>query len=320
MRSTIKDIADLAKVSRSTVSRALADDDRISQKTKEKIQKIAKKLKYQPNIMARALTSKRKGILGVVLPKETMELFTSQFFIEVMQGISKTAKENNYYIMFDFCKSEKEEAASTKRFVESALVDGVCLLSSRDKDKSIKFLKEKKFPFVVVGEPFEKDNVLWVDNNNLEATYNISSKFKGEEELTFIGGNKRQIVTKNRLGGFEKACEEFNIKEEILIGKSFSVEEGYKLAKKIKIKEKTKKIIISDDQLLKGVLNYFEEKDISNFEIVSFNKFQLAEKWQNKVKTIDIKAKELGSKAIKLLLYGIENNVFEKKEMVNIEF
>lgn len=320
MRATIKDIANLAGVSGSTVSRALADDSRISDKTKEKVQKIAKELNYKPNIMARGLVSKRKGILGVVLPKATMELFTSQFFIEIMQGISKRAKENNYYIMFDFCKSDKEEFVSTKKFVESGLVDGVCLLSSRDEDQSLEFLKRKKFPFVVIGEPMEKQDTLWVDNNNLEATYNIVKKYKNEKELIFVGGSKHLIVTKNRVNGFKKACKEFHIKGEIILGNNFSVEEGYRLAKKIKIKEKLEKIIISDDQLLKGVLEYFEEEHMSNVEIISFNKCDVKEVWKKKVRTIDIKASKLGSKAIELLLYGIEKNINEKNEMINIEF
>ncbi|MFK4786040.1 LacI family DNA-binding transcriptional regulator [Fusobacterium sp. MFO224] len=320
MRATIKDIANLAGVSGSTVSRALSDDSRISKKTKEKIQKIAKELNYKPNIMARGLVSKRKGILGVVLPKATMELFTSQFFIEIMQGISKRAKENNYYIMFDFCKSDREEFMSTKKFVESGLVDGICLLSSRDKDESLEFLKDKNFPFVVIGEPLEKTNTLWVDNNNLEATYNLVKEYKKEKNLIFIGGNKHLTVTKNRVDGFKKACLEFEIDGKILLGRKFSMDEGYRLAGDIEMNEKLEKIIISDDQLLMGVLDYFEENKIFNVEIVSFNRCNVKELWKNKVRTIDIQPSKLGSEAINLLLYGINNNINEKNKMINIEF
>jgi len=319
MRATIKDIANLARVSGSTVSRALSDDSRISQKTKDKIKKIAIELNYKPNIMARGLVSKKKGILGVVLPKETMELFTSQFFIEIMQGISTVAKKSDYYIMFDFCKSDTEEFVSTKKFLESGLVDGICLLSSRDEDRSLEFLKEKQFPFVIIGEPIDKNNTLWVDNNNLEATYNIVSKYKEDKSLVFIGGNKHLIVTKNRVSGFKKACKHFNIEGKVTLGENFSIEEGYNLAKKLKFKTGLKKLIVSDDQLLKGVLDYLEEKKIYNIEIISFNKCVIKEIWENKVKTIDIKASELGSKAIELLLYGIKNNITEKNDVVNIE-
>ncbi|MFA6708552.1 MAG: LacI family DNA-binding transcriptional regulator [Fusobacterium sp.] len=319
MRATIKDIANLARVSGSTVSRALSDDSRISQKTKDKIKKIAIELNYKPNIMARGLVSKKKGILGVVLPKETMELFTSQFFIEIMQGISTVAKKSDYYIMFDFCKSDTEEFVSTKKFLESGLVDGICLLSSRDEDRSLEFLKEKQFPFVIIGEPIDKNNTLWVDNNNLEATYNIVSKYKEDKSLVFIGGNKHLIVTKNRVSGFKKACKHFNIEGKVILGENFSIEEGYNLAKKLKFKTGLKKLIVSDDQLLKGVLDYLEEKKIYNIEIISFNKCVIKEIWENKVKTIDIKASELGSKAIELLLYGIKNNITEKNDVVNIE-
>lgn len=319
MRATIKDIANLARVSGSTVSRALSDDSRISQKTKDKIKKIAIELNYKPNIMARGLVSKKKGILGVVLPKETMELFTSQFFIEVMQGISTVAKKSDYYIMFDFCKSDTEEFVSTKKFLESGLVDGICLLSSRDEDRSLEFLKEKQFPFVIIGEPIDKNNTLWVDNNNLEATYNIVSKYKEDKSLVFIGGNKHLIVTKNRVSGFKKACKHFNIEGKVILGENFSIEEGYNLAKKLKFSTGLKKLIVSDDQLLKGVLDYLEEKKIYNIEIISFNKCVIKEMWENKVKTIDIKASELGRKAIELLLYGIKNSITEKNDVVNIE-
>ena len=70
-----------------------------------------------------------------------------------MKGISIYAQKENYYIMYAFKQEEKNDKEWFKKFIDSNLVDGICLLNSKEEDDSIKYLKEREFPFVVIGRP-----------------------------------------------------------------------------------------------------------------------------------------------------------------------
>jgi len=89
---TIKDIAKSLGVSYSTVSRALNNKPGVSNKTRERIIKQAKKMGYQPNDMARGLVKKQSKTIGVIIPD-----IANSFFGEVTQGIMDTANKNGSF-------------------------------------------------------------------------------------------------------------------------------------------------------------------------------------------------------------------------------
>lgn len=322
MKVTIKEIAIDAGVSVSTVSRVISDSSKISESTKERVREAIKRLNYKPNIMARGLVKKKTAVLGVIMPEEAIKLFSSPFFIEVMQGISLKAKEKNYYIMYDFCKNEKEEYESTKKLLESGFVDGICLMSTRKEDKSIEYLKKMEFPFVVIGEPEKKDSTLWVDNNNSKAAYEAVKKVMSKEpknsKIAFIGADEKLTMTINRMKGFQLSAKELGLTSEVYLGNEFSREEGYRLAKEIFKTENQKNFIILEDNLLKGFLQYLEEKTVFDVNIASFNKTNLKDIWREKVFLIDIKPEKLGDAAVSILVDSIEGKLETASRVIDI--
>src|SRR5665647_1224783 len=87
MAVTIKEVAKLANVSHSTVSRVIADNPRISDATKQKVYKAMKEMDYHPNAIARSLVSKTTKTIGLILPNNDEDLFVNPFFIQIMRGI-----------------------------------------------------------------------------------------------------------------------------------------------------------------------------------------------------------------------------------------
>src|SRR5690554_503435 len=92
---TMKDIAQEAGVSKSTVSRALGDDPRVNEKTKRKIRTIANKLNYQPHKAAQALANKNTNIIGIFFPRSPRSV-ADPFFLEFLEGIGEIASANGY--------------------------------------------------------------------------------------------------------------------------------------------------------------------------------------------------------------------------------
>ena len=93
--------------------------------------------------------------------------------MQAMKGISVYAQKRGYYIMYAFSENEEKELEFIKHYVRSKLVDGTILLTSRQNDKCISYLKTTKHPFVLIGRPEDAEGTLWVDNDNFQAMYNV---------------------------------------------------------------------------------------------------------------------------------------------------
>ncbi len=192
MKVTIKDVAKEAKVSPSTVSRVLSDNPRISDETKEKVYKVIEKLKYKPNAIARGLVNNKTRILGVVLPEEAENSLSNPFFIQAMKGISSYAEKREYYITYAFSSNKESEKKHIKDLTTSGLIEGLLILRPKENDENIKYLKDINFPFVIMGRLKDTEDVLWVDNDNFQAMYNIVNKLidKGHTKIALIGAKR----------------------------------------------------------------------------------------------------------------------------------
>lgn len=313
MKVTIKEVAKEANVSPSTVSRVISNSSQISEETKEKVREAIKKLKYKPNAIARSLANKKSRILGVVLPNEAQDLITNSFFIQAMKGMSAYAQNKKYYITYAFSENQKIELEYINDFITSNLVDGICLLRARTEDKSIKYLKEADFPFVVIGRPEESEDMLWVDNDNFQATYNLVNELikKGHKDIAFLGAKKEWNVTKDRFKGFKVACEINGISiqdKNVMMMNEFTEQEGRDGTIKLLEKFNPTAIIVEDDVLAFGTLKVLNVRNIKNIEVVGFNNNPLAEFQNPPLSSIDINAAELGYYAAKILIDFLENN------------
>lgn len=321
MKITIKEVAQRANVSPSTVSRVISNSSQISEKTKEKVREVIKELNYRPNAIARSLANKKSRIIGVVIPNEAEDLLMNPFFIQAMRGMSSYAQRKKYYITYAFSDNEGNESNYLKDFINSNLIAGVCLLRVKTKDTSIEYLKSTNTPFVVIGRPEDADEMLWVDNDNFKATYNIVNKLikNGHRDIAFIGAKEDLIVTKDRLNGFKVACQINGIQineNNIVMVNEFNQEEGVKGTISLLENSNVTAIILEDDLLAFGTLKVLEEKGINNISVVGFNNTQLAEYQNPPLSSIDINAFELGYYAAKLLIECLESDIIQTNHYI----
>lgn len=141
---TIYDIAELAGVNPSTVSRALSKPGRISAKTEKLIQDAARTLNYRVNPMARALPTGRTSTIGLMIAD-----ITNPMFFEVVRGAERAAAMEGYtLILAESQESESREAAAVDRVAPS--VDGLILVTTRLEDEQIRDIATSK-PLVVIN-------------------------------------------------------------------------------------------------------------------------------------------------------------------------
>lgn len=310
MSVTIKDVAREAKVATSTVSRVLSGKGRISESTKERVSEAIKKLNYTPNVIARGLAKSRTRILAVVLPEGADKFFSNPFYTQAMKGISLCSQEENYFIMYAFIDSNDE--GWLKKFTESNLVDGLILFNAKENDDNIKYLKEIKFPFVIIGHSNDLEDILWVDNDNFSAMYNLTRKLieLNHDNIAFVGAQRDLKFTNERLKGYIEGLISKNREVDyslIYECNDFTEMEGRKIAEKMLEDNIIPSAILATDDLLAfGVQNYFYSKNIFDISIVGFNNTLLAQYQEIPLSSVDINSEKLGYYASKVLIDNLE--------------
>ncbi|MBU0935896.1 MAG: LacI family transcriptional regulator [Spirochaetes bacterium] len=311
MATTIKDVAKLAQVSPSTVSRVLHDNSRISNTTKERVMQAMHSLNYHPNAIARSLAKSNTKTLGLILPNDELELFQNSFFIQAMRGISIYAKLHGYKLMYNFSIDEQEEIEYLENYIHDNWVEGVILFTSRQDDKCINYLHKRAFPFTVIGRPSSPETGFWVDNDNFQAMYSVTEYLieKNCSSIAFLGGLRELDVTLNRLSGYKQAIKSHGLElQENLICTTtrFSEEEAYEQISELLNNNTVDAIAATDDILAFGAIRAMQDFNQTLLPIIGFNNTVRGQYQTPALSSVEINPTELGYKACKLLIDSLE--------------
>jgi len=146
VKVTVNDVAELAGVSPSTVSRVISNNPKISQETRDKVQKCMEELGYYPNAIARSLARSMTGTIGVIMPTRKEDLFLNPFFPEALRGIVKGASAEGYDLLLSTNTEKSGELTVIKNFIRGSKVDGIILMSSKGQRRVRGLPEERGFP------------------------------------------------------------------------------------------------------------------------------------------------------------------------------
>jgi LacI family transcriptional regulator len=310
---TIKDIARMANVSHTTVSRALNNKSRIRKETKERILSIARELNYQPNFIARSLVMKRTKTLGLVITT-----IANPFYNELAQGIEATARSLGYNIIFCSTQSDLPTEKQHIEILRSKGVDGIVLTSAHIGDPNIVGLAEEEFPIVLVNRrtyhPIVKERVDYVGIDNILGGFLAVEHLirLGHQRIGVIGGSSESSVGFERLEGGKKALEAYGMRETIdyFLDGDFLKESGYQGGKRfLKMTEPPTAIFAANDYMALGAYQAILEeghKVPEEIAIVGFNDIEFTAMKGIELTTIGQKKYEMGSIAVKTLVEKIE--------------
>ncbi|TCZ76568.1 LacI family transcriptional regulator [Paenibacillus albiflavus] len=324
--TTLSTIAELAGVSKSTVSRVLSDHPRISQKTKDQVYAIIEELGYHPNEVARSLANKSTKTIGIVMPIQDAEAFyASSFFQESLRGICTVASENGYDILIS--TNKVSEVDVIRRFINGKKVDGIILMRSQVKDLGIKALVEAKFPFVLIGSYNDEHEIYSVDNDNFQASYDLTNYLisLGKNKIGFIGGTLKSVVTVNRLNGYKKALNDHNLLEnsERFVITDISYNESLVELKDIyNSGDQPDAIIVMDDQVGSLVIEQLTQLGIQiprDVRIAGFNHSSYFFNASLCISSIEIFSEEIGTRSCQMLIDLMNNKKVEHKVIVEHE-
>lgn len=325
-KPTVKDVALRAGVSPSTVSRVLSNHPKISQATKDRVWREMEAIGYQPNAIARSLARSQTNIIGVIIPSRGSDALLNPFFPEALRGIVKGASEHGYDVLLSTGRKGSDEMAIVKNFIGSGKVDGLILMTSRDKDPVLQYLTKTSFPFVVIGSANDL-KVNHVDNDNVGAAYQLTKHLidGGKRNIFFASGPMGFAVSRDRLKGYRKALEEAGLpyKEDHILTGNFDEESGMRIADLIFTNnDQPDGVITTDDVIAFGLsraLTSYGYKVPEDIALASFNNSVLSRYSDCQLTTVDINAYKLGKGSAELAVKAIEEDLRDGNVTVDHE-
>ncbi|WP_129408029.1 LacI family DNA-binding transcriptional regulator [Marinitoga lauensis] len=314
---TIKDIAKAANVSINTVSRALNDKPDINYKTKEKILKIAEELGYVKNITASSLRNRKTKTIGVLFKD-----ITNPFFVEVLKGIEKATKENNYSLILMDIEKDYELEKKALNIMAEKRVDGILISPVRKGNNKFNKIMNLNIPYVIIGDHFEDMDADEIYADDLKGGYLATKHLieKGKKDIVFLNVKNHNFVSQSRLLGYKKALNEAKIRvnNKMIFNINEDVNDAYeKVLEIIKSKLKFDSIFCFNDILAYGAIKALREEkmDIPE-EIMVVGYDDIIYSSIIDLTTIRIPKFELGYKAFYILLDKINHKENERIKII----
>ena len=134
---TLEDIAKLAGVSRSTVSRVVNNHPNVSEKVRKRVLEVIQSTGYHPNIAARTLASQRSWMIGLVVPRSVSSFFTDPYFPHLTRGIAKGCNQYDYTLGLFLVGTNEDEEKIVPRVSRSGSLDGILVQAGHHGDQVI---------------------------------------------------------------------------------------------------------------------------------------------------------------------------------------
>jgi DNA-binding LacI/PurR family transcriptional regulator len=320
---TIKDIARILGISKSTVSRALAEHVDVNPSTRKKILELADKLQYEPNTIALHLKQKRTYTLGLIVP-ETPNTFLS----ETIAGIQQTATLQNYHVIV--CQSMEcydTERNAVKSLIASQ-VDGLLISVSRETKNADHFQSavDKKIPIVFfdrIVEHVDTSHVL-IDHYQIsrQATQHLIDE--GCRRIACISGPSSLLTSRKRVEGYQDALSKNNLSfnTDYLMYSPFREETAQRFTHQlIHLRERPDAILATDDSTAIEMMHIIKKHGLRiphDIALVGLENEHASQFVEPSLTTIGIPANEMGRIAAEVLLLQIKNRDYPpEKRIIN---
>lgn len=235
---TIREVAEIAGVSKSTVSRVLNDNGYVSESTRKKVEEVISRCNYSPSAVAVNLSKRGTNTIGVLIPE-----FDNTFFGEILKGITEISDQKDLSIICCDTANDVMKEDRALLILEQQRVRGLIITPAREYSapEDVTRLRERfnrlRIPIVVVDRHLEKIRLDGVFYENFESGYIAASELikAGNRKLGIITGDLRLRIARDRYHGFLHAIEDaqLELNRQFILEGDFSVDTAYKLARQM---------------------------------------------------------------------------------------
>lgn len=327
-RITSKDVAKLAKVSPTTVSFVLNNvaGIRISQETRQRVKRAARRLNYHPDATARRMVTGKTHVLGFVLRQSADQSLADFFLPQVLGGLAHGAAEHGYHILFELVSPEDHTGAYT-RLIREHHVDGIILSGPRLDDRELVNIHAEGAAVVLLGQ-LPKSNIPYVDVDN------IGGAERATRHLLDLGHHRIALITNaplaytastDRLKGYTQALRAAGIpydKSLVRFGNFTPASGAIAMDDLLRCKPAPTAVFVASDTVAFGALHAISRHGLSvphDLALVAFDDVPLSQFLVPPLTTLRLPAYELGKHAANLLVRLIRKEPTSPKILLETE-
>lgn len=317
--STIKEIAEMAGVSRSTVSRVLNDSGYVSEDARKRVEKVIKETDYMPSVQAKSLRTKKTKVIGVIVP--TIRTETSS---RLVAGMDHVLAASGYQILLANTNQNREKELEFLQLLKVRQVDGIILAATNMNQALVDKLKALDVPLVVIGQEIDGvSNVLYDDYHAAKDLTQLLIE-KEHKRIGFIGvDEKDRAVGYLRKQAFIDTMKQnmINIEKNWIQEAVFDIQSGYRAMERIvhNSNERPTAIFAVTDRLAIGAMQYLKQHNYqvpTDMAIASIGASEVSEHMTPPLTTVDYQNELAGEEAAKLLMLELINQESVSKKVM----
>lgn len=314
----IKDIAKMAGVSVTTVSRVLNDHPYVSEEKRKAVIEIVEKLNYSQNANAVHLSKGKTNIVGVILPYINHPCFDA-----MVGGMMEVALAHNYRVLLCQTNYNKKEEMKSLHMLKTKQLDGLIICSRANEWETIE--PYASYGTIVACEDNDISNISSVYTNH-SAAFQLGMDYlieKGYKKIGYCTGRKLGPSSQKRFDVYKQQLQSIDeeVNEEWIFTECFTLEDGVKVAHKLKeMQHLPEALIVAGDEVAIGVMTEAEKLGIQvpeDLAIIGFDNQPISQVLQ--LTTIDQNLNEIGRKAFEMF-YRQTSDERSKQEKVEIPY
>jgi LacI family transcriptional regulator len=304
---TLEEVAALAGVSRSTVSRVVNEHPGVREQVRDRVNQVIRETGYQPHAAARSLVTRSTQIIGAIIPEALTTLFTDPFFPLLLSGITQACNAHHYHLMLSLFNGPAGQEEMYRRVVHSGHLDGVVVASTRVDDPLMARLLADRVPSVMVGR-HPDERVSYVDADN------VAGARMAVEHLIHIGHHRIATITgplnmtsgEDRLEGYLQAlaAHRLPVDEDLIVEGDFTEFSSMAAARRL-LSLSVTAIFAASDIMAVGALKVIREAGLQvpqDVALVGFDDVPVFSALQPALTTVRQPIEQMGSMAADLLL------------------
>lgn len=252
--ATMKQVAEKARVSTTTVSHVINNTRVVSEDARERVLSVINELRYIPSAVARSLKNDKTHTLGMMIPNNS-----NPYFAEIIQGIEDESFKLGYNIIL--CNSyddPKKQAAYTRVLIEKR-IDGLILVSSGSDDELNQLLNDEGIPKVLVDREVPGVPADFIEADHEQGGY-LATEYLiklGHRDIACVAGPDNLLLSSDRVHGYRRALQEAGIpfRPEFLTYSDFTSEGGFQAMQHLlALPQRPSAIFLSNDLMAIGGL------------------------------------------------------------------
>jgi len=307
--AVIKDVANLAGVSISTVSKYFNNPSGLTEKYRIRVEKAVKELNFFPNAMARGLRTKRTSNIALIVPD-----ITNTFYVEVYDHVRSAAMAQGYMTQLYTIEENINILSELLSQFSPAKIDGL-IMCFLDEDEIIAQLNEVQTNMPISLMSWDINSKLNSVVLNLHSTMYHSTSYlieQGHTNIAYVNGSVKSRISDEKMGGYVKALEDHNIplREEYIFNGNYLFGTGYQAAKQFMLGSTPPTgIVCANDILAIGCCKYLHThgynipRDVS---VIGMDGIQLSRIYDPSITTMAIPIEDMSKEAVNMLIGKIE--------------